>query len=344
MKNKKNKIDIVITWVDGNDPAWRKEFNKYNPKKINDTNDDSRFRDWDTLRYVFRSIEKFMPWVNKIHLVTMDQCPEWLDKNNSKINLVSHRDIFQDKSHLPTFNSSAIELNFLGIDGLAEQFILFNDDTMLLKPLNEKYFFEKGFPKDFLIQNIVKDILTKRLFPDNTWVHNIDNIMKIINKEFDKKSILSQHHDKYINKTYGLIGNIKNIVANLFNKYYLFEHYHHPQPYLKKTWQNTFIKYKKEILNTSSHKFREKEDITDYFFRYQHLVKGEFIPQYNKNFVTVNVNSVKKAKKCADIMKKYTFICINDDPMLSEKKYLEARKIVLNGLNKIMPDKSSFEV
>ena len=27
------KIDFVVTWVDGNDPEWCKEKNKYSPKK-----------------------------------------------------------------------------------------------------------------------------------------------------------------------------------------------------------------------------------------------------------------------------------------------------------------------
>ena len=27
------QIDFVITWVDGNDPVWLKEFDRYSPKK-----------------------------------------------------------------------------------------------------------------------------------------------------------------------------------------------------------------------------------------------------------------------------------------------------------------------
>ncbi|MBR2185926.1 MAG: Stealth CR1 domain-containing protein, partial [Lachnospiraceae bacterium] len=55
------KIDVVITWVDGNDPEWLKERRLYE-KEING-NDDSgtdevRFRDWDNLQYIFRGIEK----------------------------------------------------------------------------------------------------------------------------------------------------------------------------------------------------------------------------------------------------------------------------------------------
>lgn len=46
-------IDIVIPWVDGNDPEWQREKEKYETnlegdKRIN------RFRDWENLQYVFR--------------------------------------------------------------------------------------------------------------------------------------------------------------------------------------------------------------------------------------------------------------------------------------------------
>lgn len=64
-----DKIDFVIAWVDGNDPKWKKEREKYMPKSGNDARD-VRYRDWDNLKYWFRGVEKFAPWVNKIHFVT----------------------------------------------------------------------------------------------------------------------------------------------------------------------------------------------------------------------------------------------------------------------------------
>ena len=33
-----DKIDFVIAWVDGSDPAWLEEKNKYSPKKEDVTN------------------------------------------------------------------------------------------------------------------------------------------------------------------------------------------------------------------------------------------------------------------------------------------------------------------
>ena len=126
-KNSNDKIDIVITWVDGNDKEWLKEKEKYseNQKELESTNN-ARFRDWDNLVFLFRSIERHMPWVNMIYLVTCGQIPRWLDINYKKVKVVFHEE-FIPKEFLPTFNSHTIELNLHRIDELSEKFIYFND-------------------------------------------------------------------------------------------------------------------------------------------------------------------------------------------------------------------------
>ena len=40
-------IDIVLLWVDGNDPVWLAEYEKYAPK-VNGDKRNVRFRDWDS--------------------------------------------------------------------------------------------------------------------------------------------------------------------------------------------------------------------------------------------------------------------------------------------------------
>ena len=62
-------IDFVIIWVDGNDKEWRAEKDKYDDKPISTSNSEVRFRDWDNLQYWFRGVEKFAPWVRKIHFL-----------------------------------------------------------------------------------------------------------------------------------------------------------------------------------------------------------------------------------------------------------------------------------
>ena len=73
-------IDFVMLWVDDTDPEWRKQRNLYSGKdEAMVDNREARYRDWDTLKYWFRGVEKFAPWVNKIYFVTCGHLPEWLN-------------------------------------------------------------------------------------------------------------------------------------------------------------------------------------------------------------------------------------------------------------------------
>ena len=81
------KIDFVVPWVDGNDPEWRKQKNEYLPKKVSDAGAD-RYRDMGTLKYWFRAVEKYAPWVNKVHFITWGHLPEWMNTECEKLNIV----------------------------------------------------------------------------------------------------------------------------------------------------------------------------------------------------------------------------------------------------------------
>lgn len=70
-----------------------------------------------------------------------------LVKNHPKLNLVTHDQIIEPHC-LPTFNSHAIEINIHKIEGLAEHFVYFNDDTFINSPLEPEFFFKNGLPCD----------------------------------------------------------------------------------------------------------------------------------------------------------------------------------------------------
>ena len=57
-----SKIDLVIPWVDGNDPEWQVLKNTYmeseNLREIGDPG--IRYQSWDNLQYIFRGIEKYL--------------------------------------------------------------------------------------------------------------------------------------------------------------------------------------------------------------------------------------------------------------------------------------------
>lgn len=107
----------------------------------------NRFEDNNELKYSLRSVEKYAPWIRNVYIVTNGQVPNWLNTSHPRIKLVNHSDIFEDKSHLPTFSSNAIESNLHRIKGLSEKFLYFNDDVLLGREiyLDDFYTESRGF-------------------------------------------------------------------------------------------------------------------------------------------------------------------------------------------------------
>lgn len=140
-------IDVVFTWVDDSDHEWRKRYQHYK-QFVNENNigqyatDPARFSNHNELRYSLGSVQKFLPWVRRIYIVTDNQCPVWL-KTNDRIRIIDHKDIIE-KEYLPTFNSHVIEAHLHKIPDLAEHFIYFNDDVFVARPLPPGHFFRSN--------------------------------------------------------------------------------------------------------------------------------------------------------------------------------------------------------
>jgi hypothetical protein len=139
-------VDAVFLWVDGSDPSWlakKKALHRqiFGETKDNEATQQARFRDNGELRYALRSLEQYAPWINRVHIITDDQTPTWI--NTSKVNIVSHRDIFPPEALLPVFNTRPIAFCAHHIPGLAEHFILFEDDFMLGRRVMPQDFFTK---------------------------------------------------------------------------------------------------------------------------------------------------------------------------------------------------------
>ena len=134
-------MDIVITYVDGLDPQWRRTYSEATGKPVNE----KRYRDWGTLRYLMRGIEKHLPDVGKVFLVVSSesQVPGWV--NRETVRVVLHSDIIPER-FLPVFNSTAIEMFLHRIEGLSEQFLYFNDDFFPMQDCSMEDFFPDGKP------------------------------------------------------------------------------------------------------------------------------------------------------------------------------------------------------
>ncbi|QIK74297.1 stealth conserved region 3 domain-containing protein [Nocardioides piscis] len=136
-------IDVVYTWVDGDDPDWNAaRATRAGSDAPKEAAGQARFRSRDELRHSMRSVHLFAPWVRHIHLVTAGQRPAWL-ADHPRVSLVDHRDILPTDA-LPTFNSQAIETALHKIPGLAEHFVYVNDDVFLGRPTRPELFFSPG--------------------------------------------------------------------------------------------------------------------------------------------------------------------------------------------------------
>ena len=329
-KNSDEKIDIVILWVDGNDPKWLAEKEKYSNVK-GDTSK-NRFREYDNLQYLFRGIERFAPWVNKVFLVTWGHLPKWLNTSNDKLIIVKHED-FIPHEYLPTFNSNVIEMNLHRINKLSEKFILFNDDLFILKKLKTEDFFINNLPKDMYIE------YTKRNCSNR---HKImrKNYMDVIDKYFKKSNFIKNNFFKVFNIKYGY-SNLKTIF-NLKNKTFCdFYSQHLTQPFLKSVFMTLWDKEYDRINEACYNKFRADNDLGTAICRYWQLLTGKFKPTkvIGKYFTMSNDN--KKIIK-AIVRRKYKIICINDSDSTIE--FEKAKKEINNAFEKILNTKSEFEV
>ena len=190
-------IDLVLPWVDGSDPAWRAEKNRYD---TDHTVSDVRFESWDNLQYVFRGIEKFMPWVHHVFFVTWGHLPDWLDTSCERLRIVRHSDYIPAR-YLPTFNSNVIEMNYFRIADLSENFILFNDDLFPLQPIPESYYFQNDLPCEEAVEThfILKADKGMDLQMNYACVNN----MVLLNRHFDKRQVVQANYDKWFAPVYG---------------------------------------------------------------------------------------------------------------------------------------------
>ncbi len=146
---KKFPVDVVYTWVDGSDSKWlekkKRTLEKYADHHASEeVSGAGRFRSNDELRYSVRSVMKFGPWIRKVFIVTDDQVPDWLDTSNRRVEIVDHKDIFDNKEHLPSFNSHAIGLRLHHIEDLSDRFLYLNDDVFLGRPTSVSDFFHES--------------------------------------------------------------------------------------------------------------------------------------------------------------------------------------------------------
>ena len=328
-----DSIDFVIPWVNGNDPEWIKEKSNFEKQSEGDRRD-IRFRDWDNLRYWFRAVEAYAPWVNRIHFITWGHLPEWLNTAHPKLNIVTHQD-YIPQAYLPTFNSHTIELNMHRIPELADQFVYFNDDVFLNAPVKPSDFFLHGLPRDIFAQDAIY------FGPDSVGAINGNNL-KLINTHFSKKNALLKNWTKWYSPAFGIRNLMKTSLLLPWPGFPGFLYKHTTTNLLKSTLETVWAEETECLDRTCRCRFRQPTNVNQWVFKYWQLATGRFVPMSHRFSHCYHIKDSVTAV-CQSISdQKYAITCINDTARTQnfEKLALEIK----NAFAEKFPKKSRFEL
>lgn len=330
----REKIDFVVTYLDGTDSEWIKEKNQYEESAVSSLNSEARFRNLDNFQYWFRAVEKYAPWVNKIHVVTWGHLPEWLDTSHPKLNIINHKD-YIPQNYLPTFNSNVIELNLDRIEGLSEYFVNFNDDLFLNSMTKPDDFFINGLPR---LQMMYMPIQAVEKF--SSVLFNNTLVLNQLNKEnlqiFNKKMYSLKN---------GLFTFLVNIylspLLKYFNKYLGFFPDHLPNALLKSSITELKQQQPEIFEETSQNKFRTVKDVNIWLYQDYLRATGNFYPR--NSFKFGKFLEIKDGQDYESVLfSNYKVICINDGSD-NVNDFDNEKKKILAALNKKFPQKSTFE-
>lgn len=325
-------VDFVVLWVDGNDPAWRKEFCLAREKAGRDADAAAiRYRDWETLRYWFRGVERFAPWVRKIHFITWGHLPAWLNVEHPKLHIVRHEE-YLPAAYRPTFNSNTIELNLHRIEGLAERFVLFNDDTFLTAECAVSDLFKEGLPRDMARLSLVQA---------SSVGHTIYNNLALINAHHPRRA-LNQNLKKWLHPTYGAGAILKTLSLLPWSFFPGFYDHHLPQPYLKGQFERAWELWGEALDRSCQNTLRELSDLSHWLIRYDMLCRGEFSSHNFRDCRLMNLDDKQLDAVCTAVRTgRYRMLCLNDSEQIAD--FEESKRTLIAAFEQLHPTPSSYE-
>lgn len=325
-----SNVDFVITWVDGSDLKWINKKKGYD-SNINDEwqegNANIRYRDYDTLRFLLRSIAKYASWVNKIFIITDEQIPKWINLKNPKITIIDHKDIIPEE-YRPTFNSNVIEFCIDNIPKLSNNFVVFNDDFIINSPVERTDFFINQKPKDCR--------LYYPFYPTEDFDNIVFNNVKLLNQKFEfwpenKKGIISWKYGK---------NNVRNVLQMLNHHISGYLDPHTAISFNLECFRKAKILWQKEIQNTLKHKIRTTADLSIWLIRYYQLETGYFATRNSNfsHFYTLDDynNAVNDLER-----EQHSIICLND---VETANFKQESQYLTKALRKKFKKKCEFEI
>lgn len=292
-------MDVVITYVNGLDPLWQDDYVRSVGKKALK----KRYRDWGTLPYLLRGIEKCMPFVENVFLVVAreSQVPEGINRNN--LHVVLHED-FIPQEFLPTFNSTAIEMFLHRIKGLSEQYIYFNDDFFPVKECSPTDFFRDGKAA----VNMRRHLCT------------LKNLFRIQTR---RACTLARKTSK------------KGFMIGYYRPQ------HTCAPMLRSVCEELYEKCKDEI-HASISSLRETKNLNQYLYTdYAFFTGRTFNKRISNQHISLSITRPNKLRQYI-VHPTHNIVCINDVEM-SEDRYHCFHQAMHEAFSARFPDKSKYE-
>lgn len=263
------KIDIVYSWVDSKKSNWMRKKTNYESLVLNSeqyAKDSARFESHNEIYYSLISVEKYLPWVNKIYIITDGQSPIIPSCVTNKIEIIDHSIIIPTE-YLPTFNSHVIEAYLHNIPHLTENFIYFNDDFFVARPLSPSHFFRSN---------------------------GLCSLFK------SSKNINEMNLKGKITATLTATNNCNRILKERFNRQFENSLTHTYVPLKKSMYIKAFGMFHKEIEEFSKNKFRGASDLNmaTFLIPYMQYIDGLSTPHldicYYFNIRSPSANSFYK--------------------------------------------------
>ena len=307
-------IDMVFSWVDGNDPEFRARRAATMSNYVVGEGDDgeARIRQIDELKYALRSVHAFAPWVRRIFVATDSPVPGWLAPH-PKVTVVRAEEHFTDPSALPVYNSHAVESQLHHIPGLAEHFLYSNDDMFFGRALSPTMFFSPGGVTKFIEAGTRIGLGANN--PERSGFENAARVNRqLLWERFGK--IITRHLE------------------------------HTAAPLRKSVLAELEREFSDDFARTRASRFRASTDIsvTNSLYHYYALMTGRAVQHESAKVLYVDTTLRSGLAKLPRLLKKrkFDFFCLNDGSF-PEVSPQERADVVGEFLEKYFPVPAPWE-
>lgn len=332
-------IDFVIAWVNGNDPKWQQSYLRHRGKALK--TDACRFRDWGLLRYWFRAVEMYAPWVHRVFFITNGQIPEWMDTDCEKLRIVRHEEYIPEYM-LPTFNARVINLNLHRIPDLSEHFVYFDDDMFLNAPVEPEHYFIEGLPCDYNAERLRAPIYDN-VAGYGIYLTDYCNIA-VLNSLFNRHEAIRERPDLWRGDHLTKEDRMVSEIIGSDKSFHGFTLTHNEKPFLKSAFAEAWEKAG-DRLHASCAQFRIDYEPNIYFMRYWQMATNRFHPIPNRKDAGLVSLDAKSLMLAVMAMNKPNIksLCLNDYEGCSQADFYKIAPELQKQWEIKLPKKSVFE-